>query len=412
MYFDWHPVITTWQMIKRNKMRSFLTSLGIIIGISSVIIIISLGAGAQSLIVNQIKGMGSDLIGVLPGASEADGPPASVMGINITTLKYSDGEAVMSQVPALEDFTAYVSGAATVSWQNKTKDTSFAGVNHSYIFVEAADVEKGHFFTEEEENSSARVVVLGSEVAEALFGSSDPLNARVKINKENFEVIGVMKVRGSTFFQSQDNQVFIPLNTAQKIMLGINYVNLLRFKMAPGADLDFTIENIKSVIRDRHGVSDPEQDDFSVRSQVQTLDTLKSLTDALSYFLAMVAGISLIVGGIGIMNIMLVSITESTREIGLRKAVGAKKRDISIQYLVQTVALSMVGGVLGILFGVLISWLVSAVANYLGYSWDFVVTWQSVILAVGFTFIVGLLSGWYPAKKAAELNPIDALRYE
>ncbi len=412
MHIDWHPIMTTWQMIKRNKMRSFLTSLGIIIGISSVIIIISLGAGAQSLVVNQIKGTGSDLIGVLPGASESDGPPASVMGINITTLKYSDGEAVMSQVADVEDFTAYVRGAANVSWQNKTKDTSFSGVNHSYLLVEDAEIETGHFFTEEEENTAARVVVLGSEVAEALFAGSDPLNARVKINKENFEVIGVMKERGSTFFQSQDNQVFIPLNTAQKIMLGINYVNLMRFKATSGADIDVVMEDIQSIIRDRHGISDPEQDDFSVRSQVQALDILTNLTDALSYFLAMVAGISLIVGGIGIMNIMLVSITESTREIGLRKAVGAKKRDISIQYLVQTIALSMVGGVLGILSGVLTSWLVSVVANYLGYAWDFIVTWQSVILAVGFTFLVGLLSGWYPAKKAAELNPIDALRYE
>lgn len=412
MHFDWHPIITTWQMIKRNKMRSFLTSLGIIIGISSVIIIISLGAGAQSLVVNQIKGAGSDLIGVLPGASESDGPPASVMGINITTLKYSDGQAVMAQVPGIEDFTAYVRGAATVSWQNQTKDTSFSGVNHSYLVVESTDVSSGHFFTEEEENSAAKVVVLGSEVADALFANSDPLNARVKINKENFEVIGVMKSRGSNFFQSQDNQVFIPLNTAQKIMLGINYVNLMRFKAAPNADLDLAIEDIKTVIRDRHGISDPEQDDFSVRSQVQALDTLNSLTDALSYFLAMVAGISLIVGGIGIMNIMLVSINESTREIGLRKAVGARRRDISVQYLVQTIVLTMVGGLLGIFFGVITSWLVSLVANFLGYAWDFVVTWQSIILAVSFTLLVGILSGWYPAKKAAELNPIDALRHE
>lgn len=412
MHFDWHPVTTTWQMIKRNKMRSFLTSLGIIIGISSVIIIISLGAGAQSLVVNQIKGTGSDLIGILPGASESDGPPASVMGINITTLKYTDAEAVASRVAGIEDFTAYVSGAATVTWENKTKDTSFTGVNHSYVVVEDADVEIGHFFTAEEENSSARVVVLGSEVAEALFGASNPLNARVKINKENFEVIGVMKVRGSTFFQSQDNQVFIPLNTAQKIMLGINYVNLLRFKVSTTADIDIVMEDIKNVLRDKHGISDPEQDDFSVRSQVQALDILTNLTDALSYFLAMVAGISLIVGGIGIMNIMLVSITESTREIGLRKAVGAKKRDISIQYLLQTIALSMLGGILGIISGVLISWLVSIVANYLGYAWDFIVTWQSIVLSVSFTLLVGLLSGWYPAKKAAELNPIDALRYE
>ncbi len=412
MHFDWHPVITTWAMVKRNKMRSFLTSLGIIIGISSVIIIISLGAGAQSLVVNQIKGVGSDLIGVLPGASESNGPPASVMGINITTLKYSDGQAVVAQVPEIENFTAYVRGSATASWQNQTKDTSFAGVTPSYLAVEATDVARGRFFSEEEDGSAARVVVLGSEVAEALFNNSDPLSAHIKINKENFDVIGVMKSRGSTFFQSQDNQVFIPLNTAQKIMLGINYVNVIRFKVAPNTDMDLAIDSIQRVIRERHNISNPEQDDFTVRSQVQALDTLNSLTNALSYFLAMVAGISLIVGGIGIMNIMLVSINESTREIGLRKAVGARRRDISIQFLVQTIVLSMVGGLFGIFFGVLISWLVSVVANYLGYAWDFVVTWQSVVLAVGFTFLVGLLSGWYPAKKAAELNPIDALRYE
>ncbi len=412
MHFDWHPVITTWQMILRNKMRSFLTSLGIIIGISSVIIIISLGAGAQSLLVNEIKSVGSDLIGVLPGASESNGPPASVFGINITTLKYADGQAIKSRVPEIVDFSGYVRGAATVSIEGRKKEASFVGVNANYLNIESTEVVSGRFFTNEEDNSASRVVVLGSEVAEALFNFSDPLDTHVKINKETFDVIGVMKSRGSGGFQNQDNEIYIPLNTGQKIMLGINYISLMRLKVASGADVDSTVEEVKKVLRDQHGITDPEKDDFSVRSQVQTLDTLKTLTDALSYFLAMVAGISLIVGGIGIMNIMLVSITESTREIGLRKAVGARRRDISIQYLIQTVVLSMVGGLLGIFFGVLISWLVSVVANYLGYAWDFVVTWQSVVLAVGFTFIVGLLSGWYPAKKAAELNPIDALRYE
>ncbi|MDQ5971013.1 MAG: Multidrug transporter substrate-binding protein, partial [Patescibacteria group bacterium] len=386
MHFDWHPVITTWQMIRRNKMRSFLTSLGIIIGISSVIIIISLGAGAQSLLVNEIKSVGSDLIGVLPGASESNGPPASVFGINITTLKYADGQAIKSRVPEIVDFSGYVRGAATVSIEGRKKEASFVGVNANYLNIESTEVVSGRFFTNEEDNSASRVVVLGSEVAEALFNFSDPLDTHVKINKETFDVIGVMKSRGSGGFQNQDNEIYIPLNTGQKIMLGINYISLMRLKVASGADVDSTVEEVKKVLRDQHGITDPEKDDFSVRSQVQTLDTLKTLTDALSYFLAMVAGISLIVGGIGIMNIMLVSITESTREIGLRKAVGARRRDISIQYLIQTVVLSMVGGLLGIFFGVLISWLVSVVANYLGYAWDFVITWQSVVLAVGFTF--------------------------
>ncbi len=412
MHFDWHPVITTWQMIKRNKMRSFLTSLGIIIGISSVIIIISLGAGAQSLLVNEVKEVGTDLIGILPGASEEDGPPASVMGINITTLTDNDAQAILNQVPEITAVSSYVTGSAIASWQNQTVDTSFYGVSPNYLFVESTEVVAGHFFSEEENNSAARVAVLGSGIAEELFANQDPLNARIKINKESFEVIGVMKSRGSSTFQNSDKLIFIPLNTGQKIMLGINHVSVVRGKVKEGSDMDLVIEDVKKILRERHNIDNPEQDDFSVRSQVQALDTLKSLTDALSYFLAMVAGISLIVGGIGIMNIMLASINESTREIGLRKAVGATRRDISIQYLVQTMALSMTGGITGIVFGTIISFLVSVVANYLGYAWDFIVTWQSIVLAVGFTSLVGLLSGWYPAKKAAELNPIDALRYE
>lgn len=412
MHFDWHPVITTWQMIKRNKMRSFLTSLGIIIGISSVIIIISLGAGAQSLLVNEVKEVGTDLIGILPGASEEDGPPASVMGINITTLTDNDAQAILNQVPEITAVSSYVTGSAIASWQNQTVDTSFYGVSPNYLFVESTEVVVGHFFSEEENNSAARVAVLGSGIAEELFANQDPLNARIKINKESFEVIGVMKSRGSSTFQNSDKLIFIPLNTGQKIMLGINHVSVVRGKVKEGSDIDLVIEDVKKILRERHNIDNPEQDDFSVRSQVQALDTLKSLTDALSYFLAMVAGISLIVGGIGIMNIMLASINESTREIGLRKAVGATRRDISIQYLVQTMALSMTGGITGIVFGTIISFLVSVVANYLGYAWDFIVTWQSIVLAVGFTSLVGLLSGWYPAKKAAELNPIDALRYE
>ena len=412
MHFDWHPVITTWQMIKRNKMRSFLTSLGIIIGISSVIIIISLGAGAQSLLVNEVKEVGTDLIGILPGASEEDGPPASVMGINITTLTDNDAQAILNQVPEITAVSSYVTGSAIASWQNQTVDTSFYGVSPNYLFVESTEVVVGHFFSEEENNSAARVAVLGSGIAEEIFANQDPLNARIKINKESFEVIGVMKSRGSSTFQNSDKLIFIPLNTGQKIMLGINHVSVVRGKVKEGSDIDLVIEDVKKILRERHNIDNPEQDDFSVRSQVQALDTLKSLTDALSYFLAMVAGISLIVGGIGIMNIMLASINESTREIGLRKAVGATRRDISIQYLVQTMALSMTGGITGIVFGTIISFLVSVVANYLGYAWDFIVTWQSIVLAVGFTSLVGLLSGWYPAKKAAELNPIDALRYE
>ena len=413
MHFHLKNCLAILQTFKRNKLRSFLTSLGIIIGISSVIIIMSVGAGAQSLVVNQVKSIGTDLLGILPGASEEDGPPSSVFGIVITTLTYEDGKAIVNQVPQITGVAAYVRGVATMSWQNKIVDTSFLGVNDEYLYIESsAEVEKGSFFDAEQTEQVVKDVVLGSQVAEDLFGDIDPLNQRVKLNKETFRVVGVMKARGASGFQDQDNQVFVTIGTAQKLLLGINHVSFLRAKLAPDADIDYAISEVRQVLRDRHNISKPEDEDFSVRSSEQGLDTLKSVTGALNYFLAMVAAISLLVGGIGIMNIMLVSVSESTREIGLRKAVGATKRDISLQYLTQTIMLSALGGIIGIIWGILISALTAAVAQALGYEWDFVISFGSIILAVSFTVLVGVFFGWYPSRKAANLNPIDALRYE
>jgi len=413
MRIDLKNYLGTLQALRRNKMRSFLTSLGIIIGISSVIIIMSVGSGAQSLVVNQIEGIGSDLLGILPGASDDEGPPASVMGINITTLVYDDALAIQDQVEGIEEVAAYLRGVATVTWQNKTVDTSFLGVSGNYPQVEAgAEVEQGHFMSVEEAEQVSRVAVLGSLVAEELFGTNDPIGQRIKINKESFRVIGVMAERGVAGFQNQDDQIFIPLVTAQDLMLGVNHLSLIRAKVRYGADVDYVIEETKAVLRDQHNIDDPKEDDFSVRSQQEALTTLDDITSALNYFLAMVAGISLLVGGIGIMNIMLVAVSESTKEIGLRKAVGATKKDISNHFLIQTMTLTFLGGIIGIFFGVLISLLISIVANALGYSWDFVISPASIILAVSFTLAVGLAFGWYPARKAADLNPIEALRYE
>ncbi|MFA5126602.1 MAG: ABC transporter permease [Patescibacteria group bacterium] len=413
MHFHFKTYLLILQAFRRNKMRTFLTSLGIIIGISSVIMIMSVGAGAQSLVVNQVKSIGTDLIGVLPGASESDGPPATVFGIVITTLTYNDAKAIVNQIPQVQGVAAYVRGVATASWQGEVVDTSFLGVSGNYLQIESsAEVAKGNFFAEEQTEQVAREAVLGSQVAEDLFDGQEALGQSIKINKENFRVIGVMKERGSSGFQNQDNQIFITLGAAQKLMLGINYVSFLRAKVAPDVDIDYVVSEIEHVLREQHNISNPADDDFTVRSAEQGLDTLKSLTNALNYFLAMVAAISLLVGGIGIMNIMLVSVTESTREIGLRKAVGATKRDISVQYLAQTVLLSALGGIIGIIWGVLISGLVALVANALGYSWDFVISLGSILMAVSFIVLVGIFFGWYPASKAANLNPIEALRYE
>jgi len=404
----------SFKTLASHKMRSFLTMLGMIIGISSVIIIMSIGASAQDLILGQIKSVGSNLIGVLPGATSEDGPPAAVMGITVTTLKYEDALALAEKenVPHAQAVAAYVKGMGTISWQNRSVDTNINGTTASYIDVEETDVEIGRFFSEAEEKGISRVVVLGSEVYENLFEGQDPVGQAVKIKREQFKVIGVMEERGSVAFQNQDDQVFIPLKTAQKILLGINHLGFVRVKVDESQYLDQTVQDVKMTLREQHNIDDPIDDDFTVENVQNALDVFTGVTNALKFFLASIAAIALLVGGIGIMNIMLVSVNERIREIGLRKAVGARRGTIIKQFLVETVVISLGGGLIGIIIGVVISATIAIVANYLGYTWGFIITPDSIFLATGVSIGVGLAFGLYPARKAAKLDPIDALRYE
>jgi putative ABC transport system permease protein len=399
-----------------TKARSFLTMLGIIIGVGSVILIMSIGAGAQSLILNQIETLGTNLLVVMPGASEKGSPPASVMGITITTLTYDDYLSIKDpiKVPNVTGIAIHSKNVGTASWKTASYDTNISGVNAGYQAVEGGVLAEGRFFTEEEERNLSRVVVLGSTVKKELFGDAYPIGQSIKIKKLNFEVIGVMEERGKVAFQDYDDQVLIPVRTVQRLISGVNHLGLMRIKINDGSNIDQAIIDITNVLRDNHDIRDQggKADDFTITSGNDAMEMIVTITNSLKYFLAMMASLSLVVGGIGIMNIMLVSVTERTREIGLRKALGAKRANLLGQFLTEAVAVTLVGGLIGIIGGVLLAYLISVVAVYLGYKWDFVVTIGSIAAGVLVSVGVGLFFGIYPANKASKLDPIEALRHE
>ncbi len=399
--------------IASRKARSFLTMLGIVIGVAGVIIILALGAGAQSLVLSQITKLGTNLIGILPGKSNENGPPAQVFGIQVTTLVQEDVEAIQdkSRFPHITAISGFVTGPATIIWRNQNVDTTFTGTQASYPDIQNVHVESGRFFDEREEQGS-NVIVLGSDIIDELFGETEPIGEIVKIKNVPFQVIGVMEKTGSVAFQNQDDQVFIPLRIGQQQLLGIKNLQFVRAKVDADENVIPTIAEIESVLRERHKISNPDDDDFSVRDMADAISTLTGITNALKLFLVIMASISLVVGGVGIMNIMLVTVAERTREIGLRKAVGATNSQIRNQFLVESGALTFAGGVIGIIFGTIISYIVAIIARYLGYDWAFVVTPLSMAMAIGVSILTGVIFGLYPAFKASKLNPIEALRYE
>lgn len=394
-----------------NKTRSFLTMLGIIIGVGSVITIMAVGAGAQSFVFNQIESFGTNLVGIMPGGGDEEGPPASVFGVIITTLTYDDAKE-LKKIPHITAMTPYANGNGNATYGNKNINASFAGVSSDLILVEDSKVEKGRFIMPDEDESVAKIAVLGSAIAEKLFAGSDPIGKKIKINQESFAVIGVMKKKGSSFLSNQDDQVFIPVKTAQKILLGINHVSLIRGKIDAKENVSLAMSEIDKVLQKRHNIKDEKKKDFTVRSMDQALDIIGSVTDALNLFLGAIAAISLIVGGIGIMNIMLVSVTERTREIGLRKAIGAKNRSILGQFLLESVIMTFVGGFIGMIFGAILSLIIAAAVNFLGYHWELIITPFSVVLSISVAVLIGIIFGYYPAYKAAKMNAIEALRYE
>ncbi|MEI6836024.1 MAG: ABC transporter permease [Candidatus Falkowbacteria bacterium] len=405
-----------------RKGRTLLTILGITIGVAGVIIIISLGAGAQSLILGQVTKLGSNLLYIQPGKTADNGAP--IPGLVITSLVNSDVEALRdkSRVPHALAVNAATQGTATVTWENKTVDSTFMGTDTDYPKVANFTMSSGQFFSEAENVGGANVVVLGSEISKQLFGDSgvDPIGQVIKVRSSiqdtaggvPLRVIGVIASRGSSFFQNQDELIFMPLVIGQQQILGIHHLQSIYIKVDNSSNISSTIAAINTVLKQQHHILDDINVDFTIRNQEDAVKILSTITNALSLFLIAMAAISLVVGGIGILNIMMVTVAERTREIGLRKAVGATRKAIRNQFLLESSLLTGLGGLVGIIIGILVSFLISLLMKKLGYDWAFVVSWVSIVLSVGVSVLTGVVFGLFPAIKAAKLDPIDALRYE
>lgn len=395
--------------LRTNKMRSFLTMLGIIIGIASVIAMVAIGSGASKVISEQISSMGSNMLLVLPGSLTSGGIR---LGSGSTpSLTYDDAQAIQAQCPAVAIAAPLVRGGAQLVYGNMNWSTSVLGVTPEYLVIRDWPVVSGRNFIQSDVDGATKNCLLGQTVAENLFGSEDPLGKIIRIKKVPFKVIGILDRKGqSPQGSDQDDIVYVPVKAAQRKLLGSqfpNTVNSIMVQARSEEDLSRAEVQVTELLAQRHRIGPGRDADFTVRNLTEILSVREESSKAMSLLLGAVASISLIVGGIGIMNIMLVSVTERTREIGIRMAIGAKQRDILMQFLTEAVLLTFIGGIMGMLVGVAGAKLVSAF-----FDWPTLVSFNAIAMAIGFSGAVGIFFGFYPARKAASLNPIDALRYE
>jgi putative ABC transport system permease protein len=390
----------------RNKLRSFLTMLGIIIGVGAVIAMMAVGEGAQYNIQQQIASLGTNVLLIFPGSTNQGGIRIGLG--SRTSLTPGDLEAIQTQCPSVAAATAQVRTGAQIVFGEQNWGTSVLGANPSYFTIRSWPLSLGQYFTDADVRGATKVCVLGQTVVDNLFQGGNPVGATIRIKKMPFKVVGVLEPKGQSAQGSdQDDIIIAPYTTVQKKLMGVTYLGIIMVSAVSDQAMVDAQNQITELLRVRHKIQPWEDNDFTVRSQTEIANTAQATTQVLTILLASIASISLLVGGIGIMNIMLVSVTERTREIGIRMSIGARSRDILFQFLIEAVVLSMAGGAIGVLIGIVSSDVISALAN-----WPTLVSPASVGLAFLFAAAVGIFFGFYPARKAAILNPIDALRYE
>lgn len=395
--------------LKINKMRSMLTSLGIIIGVSAVIIMLAVGSGASKKIAKDMESMGSNLL-MIRSASAKSGGVRMGMGTR-PTLTMKDAEVIETKARGVLAIAPYSAESKQLTYGNQNWSTTVGGTTQPYFLIRNYEIETGRGFLPEDNKNSTKVAIIGQTVSTELFGDVDPIGKTIRIGNVPFKVIGLLKTKGSSGMgQDQDDLVFIPITTAQRKVFGTDFpgtVSMIAVKAQNDEVISMTQEDITEILQHRHHIGKNQDVDFEIRNLAEMQETIKSTTKTMSLLLGAIAGVSLVVGGIGIMNIMLVSVTERTKEIGIRMAIGAKASDIRIQFLIESFLLSMIGGLIGVAIGIFGAYLMHKFAGM-----NIAITMSSILLSLGFSAAIGVGFGYYPAYKASLLNPIDALRYE
>ena len=397
--------LMAWASLIANKMRSILTMLGIIIGVAAVIALVSIGNGVKQDIQNSISSLGSNLLMVMPGAPRTPGVRPSAGSMK--SLKVADYEAI-AKLDGVKAASPMTNGAYVVIYQNKNWTTSVSGVNANYLDVNNWSMKSGRFLSDKNIQNRERVAVVGKTVVKNLFGDENPVGAEIRVKNIPFRIIGVLNSKGSgAMGNDQDDMVIIPYTTAMERVDGIDYLRMIYVVGKDENGIDRLQSDIENLLRVRHGIKDTNLDDFNIQNMNSIMETMEETTGTLTLFLGAVAAISLVVGGIGIMNIMLVSVTERTREIGVRKALGATYSVIVTQFLIEAVVISLMGGIIGIILGVGSSKLIGMASGM-----STVISIPTIVMSFAFSMAIGLIFGIYPARKSAKLNPIDALHYE